>query len=195
MRTSAPQIVVIAGPNGAGKTTSSASLLRTWNVWNFVNADRIALGLDGLNPDAVAVAAGRIMLQQLRDLANERVSFSSETTLASRTFARWLSDLMKEGYRVHIDFFWLATADLAVKRVIQRRAGGGHFVPEETVRRRYALGLKNFFNQYRNVVTSWSMWNNTSVGQPSLIATRRPEEYEVVHNNLLWRRLCAEHAT
>jgi predicted ABC-type ATPase len=195
MSATPPQIVVIAGPNGAGKTTSSTRLLRAWNVSNFVNADLIALGLDGSNPDAVAVAAGRVMLQQLHDLAKERVSFSFETTLASRTFARWLSDLMKEGYCVHVDFFWIASADLAVERVRRRRISGGHFVPEETVRRRYALGLKNFFEQYRDVATSWSMWNNTSVGHPSLIATRRPTEFEVVHDDLLWRTLCAEYST
>jgi predicted ABC-type ATPase len=57
-----PFIVVLAGPNGAGKTTSAEAVLqRQLSVSEFVNADRIALGMSDFDPDAAAIAAGRVI--------------------------------------------------------------------------------------------------------------------------------------
>ena len=76
------RVVVLAGPNGAGKSTSAARLLRgPLDVDEFVNADTIAQGISGFAPDRVAMAAGRIMMRRLTQLASERVSFAFETTL------------------------------------------------------------------------------------------------------------------
>lgn len=65
-----PQVVVIAGPNGAGKTTAAQTLLPTaLEIQHFVNADWIARGLSGFNPESAAIDAGRIMLARLKQLA------------------------------------------------------------------------------------------------------------------------------
>ena len=111
----------------------------------FVNADLIAQGLAGFDPERAALPAGRVMLQRIRELAKQRVSFAFETTLASRSFARWLAELVRTGYQFHLVFLWLPSADFAVDRVADRVRLGGHSVPEATVRRRYAAGLRNFF--------------------------------------------------
>ncbi len=64
-----PLVVILAGPNGAGKSTSAARLLQgALAVHEFVNADTIAAGLSAYRPEAVAVAAGRVMLTRLRGL-------------------------------------------------------------------------------------------------------------------------------
>ena len=82
-----PSVVVLGGPNGAGKTTASSQLLRgVLAVDYFVNADTLAQGLSGFEPEQAAVAAGRIMIERLRQLAAERADFAFETTLASRSF-------------------------------------------------------------------------------------------------------------
>jgi predicted ABC-type ATPase len=96
-------VIVLAGINGAGKTTASRSLLaNTLRVMTFVNADVIAQGLSGFDPDAAAIRAGRIMLEQLEELAAQRASFAFETTLAARTYAGKLRELRESGYRVHL---------------------------------------------------------------------------------------------
>jgi len=60
----------------ASRRTSAAHLLRdTLAVTEFVNADAIAGGLSAFRPEAVAVAAGRIMLARMRQLAAERENF------------------------------------------------------------------------------------------------------------------------
>ena len=113
-----PLVIAIAGPNGAGKSTTAPSLLRdALRVSEFVNADAIAGGLSAFRPDSVAIPAGRVMLERMRQLAKARADFVFETTLASRSFAPWLARLKCGGYRVHILFLWLESADLAVNRV------------------------------------------------------------------------------
>jgi predicted ABC-type ATPase len=124
MPANAPTVVVLAGPNGAGKTTAARTLLaETLHLMTFVNADAIAQGLSGFHPESMAIEAGRIMLQRLHTLAEQRASFAFETTLAGRSYARWLKSLQGTGYMVHLVYFWLATPDLAVARVAERDSG------------------------------------------------------------------------
>ncbi len=116
--TKTPTAIVLAGINGAGKTTASRALLAdTLHLMTFVNADVIAQGLCGFNPESVAVRAGQIMLEQLHDLARSREDFAFETTLAARTYASWLDSLRQGGYEITLFYFWLMSADLAVSRV------------------------------------------------------------------------------
>ena len=86
------------------------------------------------------MAAGRIMIRRLKELAATRANFAFETTLASRTFAPWLADLKSIGYQVHLVFLWLPSDEMAVARVAERVRMGGHDVPEDTIRRRYRRG-------------------------------------------------------
>jgi len=158
-----PQVIVIAGPNGAGKTTTARDILQgPFQVDQFVNADIIAQGLSGFAPEAAAIPAGRIMLERVRELASERRSFAFETTLASRSFAPWLASLVQSGYEFHLNFIWLPNAEMAVARVADRVRNGGHHVPEETVRRRYLAGIKNFVHLYSPLAASWQVVNNTT---------------------------------
>ena len=65
-----PSIVILAGPNGAGKSTAAPALLEgTLAVKEFVNADVIARDLSADDPASAAIAAGRVMLARLRELA------------------------------------------------------------------------------------------------------------------------------
>ena len=131
-RAERPSLVVIAGPNGAGKSTLAPLLLRdTLAVTEFVNADVIARGLSAFAPEQVAMAAGRLMLERLRDLAGQQVSFAFETTLASRSFAPWIRQLLQIGYRFHLVFLSLPSAAVAVQRVASRVRMGGHAVPAD----------------------------------------------------------------
>jgi predicted ABC-type ATPase len=77
-------VVVLAGPNGAGKSTSAPYLLKdALAVDEFVNADTIAHGLSADRPEAVAITAGKVMLERLRTLAALGRDFAFETTLSA----------------------------------------------------------------------------------------------------------------
>ncbi len=116
-----PKIIVIAGCNGAGKSTIAPHLLRdAFGLKDFVNADTIAQGLSAFSPELVSFEAGKLMLKRLRDLANQKKSFSFETTLATRFYARWIADLKQEGFEFHLVFLWLESPELALERVQNR---------------------------------------------------------------------------
>jgi predicted ABC-type ATPase len=190
MAESAPNVVVLAGPNGAGKSTSAPSILKdTLGVDEFVNADVIARGLSGFEPERAAMAAGRIMLARLRELARQRRSFAFETTLASRSFAPWLADLIRTGYQFHLVFLWLPNADMAVARVAARVREGGHNVPEDTIRRRYDSGLRNFFQLYQPMATTWKLCDNSEAPRTRLIASGEFDLARLVADQPTWGQI------
>jgi predicted ABC-type ATPase len=181
-----PSLVVLAGPNGAGKSTVAPILIRdTLGIHDFVNADDIARGLCAYRPESVAIAAGRLMLARLKELASKRVDFAFETTLASKMFAPWISELLDDGYEFHLYFVLLPSADIAVKRVRERISRGGHSVPEETIRCRYEGGLKNFFDTYQPLTTKWTMMDNTAKKKRT-IARDRGAAIDRVFDEKLW---------
>lgn len=157
-------------------------------VSHFVNADTIAQGLSAFAPEKAAMQAGRAMLKRMHYLANEKENFAFETTLASRTFAPWIAELKTKGYLFHLTFLLLDSADLAVSRVTERVRLGGHFVPEETIHRRYKSGLKNFFCLYKKIADSWQLYDNSRVGYLSPIASEMNNKFEI-QNNQIWQKL------
>jgi predicted ABC-type ATPase len=187
-----PSLVVLAGPNRAGKSTLAPRLLKgALGVSEFVDADVIARGISGFEPERAAFAAGRVMLARVRALAEQRASFGFETTLASRSFAPWLANLKSAGYAVHLVFLSLPAPDMAVRRVAERVRMGGHSVPEVTVVRRYRTGLQNFFRLYRRLATTWRVYDNAGKTGPRLIAGGRGDVVTRVSDLAAWERLQA----
>jgi len=158
-------------------------------VVEYVNADVIAQGLAGFAPDRAALAAGRVMLARLKELAAAGRSFAFETTLASRSFAPWLAELVRTGYRFHLFYIWLANDDLAIRRVADRVRMGGHDVPEDTIRRRYRAGLHNFFAMYQPMAQTWRMYDNTSVSGIRLLAAGEGDTVTHLLDPQLWKNI------
>ena len=94
------------------------------------------------------MAAGRIMLERLRDLTAQRTNVAFETTLASRSFAPWIRRLKDSGYSFNLFYFWLPTPEVAIERVRVRKLLGGHSVPE--VAAGFRLGV------LRQATSPWS---------------------------------------
>jgi predicted ABC-type ATPase len=185
-----PLVVVVAGPNGAGKSTTAPHLLQgALAVSEFVNADTIALGLSAFRPESVALAAGRLMLTRIEQLARTRADFAFETTLAGRDYARRLQTLRASGYRAHLVFLSLPSPELAVARVAGRVRLGGHDVPEAVVRRRFAAGLRHFFGVYQHTVDTWQLYDNADLRRPRLLASRDAGANTVVFDPAGWDNL------
>lgn len=156
------RIVIIAGPNGAGKTTFARTFLPDdANCLNFVNADLIAAGLSPFAPELAAFKAGRIMLETIANHARRGENFSIETTLSGLTYAQMIPAWQASGYAVKLIFLSLPDADIAVQRVATRVAQGGHNIPEATIRRRFASGVKNFA-RYKLLVNDWQLYDNSA---------------------------------
>jgi len=160
------RIVIIAGPNGAGKTTFAKNFLPVLGVFSdFINADSIARGLSPLEPEKASIQAGKAMLDQIANTVQRGQSFAFETTLSGRGYARHIPEWRKAGYHVTLIFLSLPSADMSVSRVRARVAQGGHHVPEDVIRRRFAAGLWNFHNIYCGLVDSWALYDNVSTPQ------------------------------
>ncbi len=174
-----PQIIIIAGSNGAEKSTLAPLLLRDkLKLTEYVNADTIALGLSAFAPENAAIEAGRVMLKRLHDLAVQRKNFAFETTLATRSYAKWLKGL--HGYDIHLIYLWLRSPEIAIARVQERVRAGGHDVPEATIRRRYKRGVENFFALYESLATSWSVYDHSLTNTAHCLAMKETPAAPVI---------------
>lgn len=157
------RIVIIAGPNGAGKTTFAREFLpNEANCPIFVNADLIAAGLSPFAPELAAFKAGRLMLAEIAAHVKRGDSFAFETTLAGLTYAQMILAWRSLGYTVELAFLSLPDVEMAIERVAARVSQGGHNVPEDVIRRRFAHGLKNF-NRYKLLVDNWQLYDNSAI--------------------------------
>jgi predicted ABC-type ATPase len=77
---------------------------------------------------------------------------------------------------------------LAAQRVSDRVRTGGHDVPADIVRRRYSAGLRNLFQIYLPLATTWRVYDN-SVGLRLIAATGGLPVPAAVHDPALWAEL------
>ncbi|MFT4101732.1 MAG: zeta toxin family protein [Burkholderiaceae bacterium] len=156
------KIIIIAGPNGAGKTTFARSFLPAEaQLPRFINADLIAAGLSPFAPEAAAIKAGRLMLDEISECVRRDESFAFETTLSGRGYLRSIQQWRAQGYAVSLFFLALPSVVMAIERVAERVRQGGHDIPEDVIRRRFAAGRKNFDQYYREAVDDWSLYDNS----------------------------------
>jgi len=178
---------MIGGPNGAGKTTAAFSLLPVrLDCTEYVNADEIASGISPFNPQDVAISAGKIMLLRLQELRCRGGDFAFETTMASQTFARFLTDCKSDGYTINLLFVWLCSPELAIARVASRVRSGGHSIPEAVIRQRYFRGLKNFFDLFCPIADNWLFFDN-SESSPILVAQKQLKSRLSIHKPKTWK--------
>lgn len=178
-------LYIISGPNGAGKTTASYSVLpKILQCKEFVNADEIARGLSPFNPESVAVEAGRLMLNRIRDLLSRNESFSIETTLATRSYFRLVENAHRQGYEVTLLFFWLKSPEQAMERVAERVSKGGHNIPKDIIVRRYYEGIDNLFKIYMPIVDTWVLVNNSETPRSIIASGGKGQPSQIINNEL-----------
>lgn len=189
MKNVEPQIYVIAGPNGSGKTTSAKTLLpELLECHEYVNADSVAAALSPFNPDAVAIQAGRLMLERIKYLAERGVTFAFETTLASRTFLNFLTKCKDMGYEINILYLWLQNSEIAITRVKSRVDQGGHDIPKDVIVRRYHRSIKNFLNEYVEVANNWVLYDN-SEKHSELVAYKTNDSSLNIIDDSIWQQI------
>lgn len=158
------RLYIISGCNGAGKTTASYSLLpEMLDCSQFVNSDEFAKGLSPFKPEKASIQASRYMLLKIRYLLKREQDFAIETTLATRTLLKTVKMAQDAGYTVTLLYFWLNSPELAVERVKARVETGGHNIPEETIRRRYQVGIYYFFHYYAPICERWILADNSQI--------------------------------
>jgi len=184
-----PKLYIVSGCNGVGKTTASYTLLPEMLECNqFVNSDEFAKGLSPFNPEGAAILASRFMLLKIRYLFKRKADFGIETTLATRSMLKMIKEAQREGYFVTLLYFWINSPELAIERVKARVAAGGHNIPEETVRRRYKVGIKYLFKDYAPVCDRWILADNSQIPF-KVVAEGGKERPLIIKDEEIYRRI------
>lgn len=153
------ELIVVGGPNGAGKTTFVEEYLRRRPI-EYLGADQIAKELSPDSPESAAIAAGREFLLRVNERLAGDDSFIVETTLAGKSFRRVIEHASECGFTITIHFVFTDDAGTSVRRVAERVKAGGHNVPEQDIRRRFARSLNNFWMIYRPLADHWLLAYN-----------------------------------
>jgi predicted ABC-type ATPase len=157
-----PTIYLIAGCNGAGKTTFAKEFLPSIGVARFLNADEIARGLSPLKPEAAAFKAGKLLLSEFRKLVERGQTFALESTLSGRTYVKLFEKAQLRGYEIELHFVWIPDVREAIRRVRQRVIEGGHDVPVDDIRRRFARSSQHLLDDYAPSANKWFLWDNST---------------------------------
>ena len=154
-----PTLYVLAGPNGCGKSTLART---TWfSRVEVIDPDAIARGMapgsqgraarEALRRRQVAIATGRTLLV--------------ETTLAGNTTLRLMETARAAGHRIVMHYMSVVSPELALHRIRNRVALGGHDVPEPDARRRFVRSLAKLPDAIARADET-RLYDNTNPDQP-----------------------------
>ena len=156
-----PTLCILGGCNGAGKSTLARELLPLLGIRRFLNADEIAKGLSPVDPSLAAFKAGRLLIEEARELIAAGSSFAIESTLSGRTYLSMIREAKERGFRFVLHYIMIESGSQAVNRVALRVTHGGHHVPEEDVRRRFDRSRRHFVEDYVQLADEWVLWDNS----------------------------------
>jgi predicted ABC-type ATPase len=173
---------IVAGANGSGKSTFSARALasclnpdlfaaKASTIVKLVCPSRYA-GLVS-NWLAVVWVEWRVWYAIRRGLF-----IAVETVLGSRKYAKHIRAAKARGYFVGMHYVALATVENHIERVAMRVAVGGHNVPNDKIRKRWATSLTNL-QIMAPMVDALYVWDN-SLGNPVLVAVKEDGKLRVL---------------
>lgn len=138
------EFFLFAGPNGSGKSTIIERLIDETGI-NYLNADycaradpEISKMPDGLEKSKKAqLETERV----LRETISVGLPFAWETVFSHKSRLDIMEYAKNEGYRINLTYITTKNPDINVARVHQRVFEGGHGVPEDKIRGRYARSI------------------------------------------------------
>lgn len=177
------ELVVVAGANGSGKTTFAKQLVIETGH-EFLNADEIERTLESSDASSTKVQAGRLFFQRLTELIDNEQCFILESTLSGKYLLKVIENAQQRGYTFKLFYVFLESPAVCIERIKNRVKLGGHFVPDEDVRRRYYRSKQNFWLTYKNLAEDWSLFNNPLSGDNQLVAVGFKDNYSVESEEL-----------
>ena len=138
---------MVCGPNGAGKSTFTSEV-RQKNIHQLplVDPDKIAK-----DAQVSPIEAGKMASASIRQNIAKKHSFIRESTLTAKFDFQMIQAAKENGFKVTLVYVGVNNVEIAIDRVQQRYAKGGHSVPEQDIRRRYVRSLENLSEAIRQV--------------------------------------------
>lgn len=162
-----PTLYVVAGPNGSGKSTLAEQLRRAVSAppQAWINADEIVDRMRAAahgNADRSLAAA--IEADRLRHAALEAGDdVMTETVMSDERWLPFFAKARGRGYRIALYFVTTCDPAINVARVKMRVALGGHAVPEERVRSRYAKVMERMLPRVLPMTDKSYLFDNSGV--------------------------------
>ena len=163
-----PTLTIIAGANGVGKSTFTRATSEALQVI-VIDPDAEARRVQPDNPEAAAIAGGRQAIKRARAYLENNQSFAVETTLSGNTYLRMMAEAKRRGWQVNLIYVGVDNVQTSIERVAQRVAAGGHNVPSEDIRRRYARSLANLPMAIQQADYASIFDNSTRVGYRKIL--------------------------
>lgn len=132
--------IFYCGTNGAGKST-----LRSFNqdsVQIVIDSDHIAMQINPDNPRLVDIEAGRKAIELFKFAIKNNISFSMESTLSGKSILQRM-EVAKKNFYTRLNYVGVDDPKINIARVKARVKAGGHFIDEETIKRRYQISREN----------------------------------------------------
>lgn len=100
---------------------------------------------------------------------------------AGRLMLQRIENLLEKGET-------FSSPELALLRIAERVAKGGHNIPEPIVRRRYVAGINNLFRLFMNEVDYWDIYDNSQKTRIE-IAYGGKEIKSIIFNDSLFKTI------
>ncbi len=161
-----PVLTIFAGPNGSGKS-SIIQRVDFAGRDHLLEADAIASRMHVSDPRLAAMTAGREVLRRTKEYLGSGQNFAIETTLSGSWTTSVIKQALARRFFVRLVYICVDNPEQSIQRVHERVAQGGHNVPDDDVRRRYARSLSNL-KQVVNIVNETIIYDNSGP-EPRLI--------------------------
>jgi predicted ABC-type ATPase len=155
------ELIILGGANGSGKTTLALELMEETH-YSFLNADEIEKTLNELGLGASSIQAGKLFFEKLNELFAQEKSFIMESTLSGNYLKKIIQKARLQGYKISMVYVFLKNPETCIERIKIRVQKGGHFIPDEIVRRRFYRSLEHFWNTFKNLADEWVMYYNSN---------------------------------
>ncbi|ATW46319.1 zeta toxin family protein [Glaesserella parasuis] len=132
--------IFYCGTNGTGKST-----LRSFNrdsVQIVIDSDHIAMQINPDNPRLADIEAGRKAIELFKFAIRHNISFSMESTLSGTSILQRM-EVAKKNFYTRLNYVGVDDPKINIARVKARVKAGGHFIDEETIKRRYQISREN----------------------------------------------------
>ena len=152
----------------------------------WLDPDRVARELmasdRGIEPWAANARAILLTEDRVDQLIEDRQPFVVETVLSTDKYHARVKKAQALGFRAGMIYIALSSVDLAVLRVRDRVASGGHDVPEAKIRARWGRSLDDL-TLFAGVVDRLLVFcNDRPLGPPQLIAVKDERGVSIVND-------------
>lgn len=125
---------IIGGVNGVGKSSLSGVLsAENSDLGIIIDTDKITAENGGDR-----IKGGKIAIERINNCLEKGINFTQETTLSGVRTLKTIQKARELNYFIRLYYVGISSSAESISRIANRVLKGGHNIPPEDVKRRYA---------------------------------------------------------